>query len=68
MRTTATYDKEAEQFVLHTPDFEAAKCWAGGKILVFNSNLQLHPVKERIKILILNPNITIFLQILITCI
>lgn len=37
MRTTATYDKEAEQFVLHTPDFEAAKCWAGGKILVYSS-------------------------------
>lgn len=33
MRTTATYDKEAHQFVLHTPDFEAAKCWAGGKDL-----------------------------------
>lgn len=30
MRTTATYDKEAKEFILHSPDFEAAKCWAGG--------------------------------------
>ena len=29
MRTTATYDKETKQFVLNSPDFEAAKCWAG---------------------------------------
>lgn len=34
MRTTATYDRESHQFVIHTPDFEAAKCWVGnlGKI------------------------------------
>lgn len=29
MRTTATYDKTKKCFILHTPDFEAAKCWAG---------------------------------------
>ncbi|CAL1687763.1 unnamed protein product [Lasius platythorax] len=30
MRTTATYDVATRSFILHTPDFEAAKCWAGG--------------------------------------
>ncbi|XP_072943546.1 peroxisomal acyl-coenzyme A oxidase 3-like [Epargyreus clarus] len=29
MRTTATYDPAHKQFVIHTPDFEAAKCWVG---------------------------------------
>ncbi|KAJ0180775.1 hypothetical protein K1T71_004179 [Dendrolimus kikuchii] len=29
MRTTATYDPAQKQFVIHTPDFEAAKCWVG---------------------------------------
>lgn len=29
MRTTATYDLESKTFILHTPDFEAAKCWVG---------------------------------------
>lgn len=29
MRTTAVYDPQAKQFVLHTQDFQAAKCWIG---------------------------------------
>ncbi|CAB0036875.1 unnamed protein product [Trichogramma brassicae] len=29
MRTTATYEPESRSFVLHTPDFQAAKCWVG---------------------------------------
>ncbi|XP_031352226.1 peroxisomal acyl-coenzyme A oxidase 3-like isoform X2 [Photinus pyralis] len=29
MRTTATYDQETEEFVINTPDFQAAKCWVG---------------------------------------
>lgn len=29
MRTTATYDITSKSFILHTPDFEAAKCWVG---------------------------------------
>lgn len=29
IRTTATYDKQAKEFVIFTPDFEAAKCWVG---------------------------------------
>ncbi|GBP86438.1 Peroxisomal acyl-coenzyme A oxidase 3 [Eumeta japonica] len=29
MRTTATYDPQRGQFVIHTPDFQAAKCWVG---------------------------------------
>lgn len=29
MRTRATFDKETQTFVIHSPDFEAAKCWVG---------------------------------------
>uniref|UniRef100_T1PES3 Acyl-coenzyme A oxidase n=1 Tax=Musca domestica TaxID=7370 RepID=T1PES3_MUSDO len=29
MRTRATYDKKTKEFIIHTPDFEAAKCWVG---------------------------------------
>ncbi|XP_054003972.1 peroxisomal acyl-coenzyme A oxidase 3 [Hylaeus anthracinus] len=30
IRTVATYDVKSKSFILHTPDFEAAKCWSGG--------------------------------------
>ncbi|XP_045475486.1 peroxisomal acyl-coenzyme A oxidase 3-like [Harmonia axyridis] len=30
MRTTATYDEDSGEFILNSPDFEAAKCWAAG--------------------------------------
>uniref|UniRef100_A0A0A9W8G7 Acyl-coenzyme A oxidase n=1 Tax=Lygus hesperus TaxID=30085 RepID=A0A0A9W8G7_LYGHE len=29
MRTTARFDPNSQNFILHTPDFEAAKCWVG---------------------------------------
>lgn len=29
IRTTATFDKNTQEFIIHTPDFEAAKCWVG---------------------------------------
>ncbi|XP_055708986.1 peroxisomal acyl-coenzyme A oxidase 3-like, partial [Phlebotomus papatasi] len=28
LRTTAKYDPDTEEFIIHTPDFQAAKCWA----------------------------------------
>ncbi|KAG7307382.1 hypothetical protein JYU34_007569 [Plutella xylostella] len=29
MCTTASYDPKSREFVVHTPDFKAAKCWVG---------------------------------------
>lgn len=29
MRTEVTYDPGAKEFIVHSPDFEAAKCWVG---------------------------------------
>ncbi|KAH9629240.1 hypothetical protein HF086_008322 [Spodoptera exigua] len=39
MRTTATYIPEKRQFVMHSADFEAAKCWVGslGDFVMFNN-------------------------------
>lgn len=30
LQTRVTYDTKAKEFVIHSPNFEAAKCWAGG--------------------------------------
>lgn len=30
MKTTATYDPETQEFIINTPNFEAAKAWIGG--------------------------------------
>uniref|UniRef100_A0A1Y1M5H5 Uncharacterized protein n=1 Tax=Photinus pyralis TaxID=7054 RepID=A0A1Y1M5H5_PHOPY len=29
MQTTATYNEESQEFILDTPNFQAAKCWSG---------------------------------------
>lgn len=41
MRTKALYDNNLKKFILHTPDFEAAKCWVGslGNDIVFMFNI-----------------------------
>ena len=39
LETTATYDKDADQFVINTPSFKAAKYWAGN--LAWQANYAL---------------------------
>lgn len=29
LETTATYDKDTDEFIIHTPTFKAAKFWPG---------------------------------------
>ncbi|KAB0795335.1 hypothetical protein PPYR_12174 [Photinus pyralis] len=29
MQTTATYDRDTKEFIIHTPNFYSAKCWMG---------------------------------------
>lgn len=63
MKTTATYDKKKQKFILNTPDFEAAKCWAGNlgqtatiaivfaQLIIDGKNYGLHnflvPIRDR---------------------
>lgn len=67
MRTTATYNKAKKMFILNSPDFEAAKCWAGGlgqtamygtiyaQLILDNTNYGLHgfvvPLRDRTTLL-----------------
>lgn len=63
MKTTATYDKKKQKFILNTPDFQAAKCWAGNlgqtatiaivfaQLIIDGKNYGLHnflvPIRDR---------------------
>lgn len=49
MRTKATYDTKTKQFIINTPDFEAAKCWIGnlGKKLIILIHYKMSFIKSR---------------------
>lgn len=61
LRTTATFDQEKDQFVIHTPDPADAKCWAGGlgktathaivqaKLIIHGKDYGLHPLLIQIR-------------------
>lgn len=44
MKTLATYDNNLKKFILHTPNFEAAKCWVGSLGNYVFSNILIHSI------------------------
>lgn len=61
LRTTATFDQDSDEFVIHTPDPADAKCWAGGlgktathaivqaKLVIHGKDYGLHPLLIQIR-------------------
>lgn len=61
LRTTATFDQDTDEFIIHTPDPADAKCWAGGlgktathaivqaKLIIHGKDYGLHPLLIQIR-------------------